>query len=82
MPLTIIDKNEVYDKNNTLLSCMLVCDSNNDGVYDSFTYSSNGLTHEGGLNGERKVKEISTNRYKAVDINDNGIVDDGEIKGL
>ena len=73
----------VYNKNNELLCLCFIKDSDNDGVYDTFSYHSENGQYEGSLlDPDRKVHTITSGNVRVVDKNNNGIVDENEIEKL
>ena len=73
----------VYDKDNVALSFLFIIDSNNDGAYDTFSYHSENGQYKGSLlDPDKKVHTITSGNIRAVDKNNNGIVDEDEIEKI
>ena len=73
----------VYNKKNEALCLKFIIDSNNDGKYDTFSYYSKSGHYEGSLlDPDKKVHTITSGNVRAVDKNNNGIVDENEIEKL
>ena len=73
----------VYNKHDEVLCLCFIKDLDNNGKYDTFSYHSKNGQYEGSLlDPDKKVHTITSGNVRAVDENNNGIVDENEIKKI